>query len=35
MKLSERFTGTTRSRNFFFRKLTDSRLELFRSLGRK
>ncbi|MDE6137286.1 MAG: hypothetical protein K2F97_07420 [Muribaculaceae bacterium] len=34
MKLSERFTGTTRSRNFFFRKLTDSRLELFRKLRR-
>lgn len=33
-KLSERFTGSTRSRSFFFNKLTPERLEYFRRLRR-
>lgn len=32
MRLSEKFTGTTRCRSFFFRKLNDTRLAYFRKL---
>lgn len=35
MRLSERFTGTPRSRNFFFRKLTDERRAYFRAQAKK
>lgn len=34
MSLSERFTGTPRSRSFFFNRLTPERLEFFRRQGR-
>ena len=35
MRLSERYTGTSRSRSFFFRKLTDERRAYFRAQAKK